>query len=249
MELYKLRKVHYSDADRISISIIIPTYNEEGHIGRTVQYLLANNTHHAILEIIVADGGSSDATIAEAEEAGATVVYCPKKGRAAQMNSGAAVARGAILYFLHADTLPPSHFISDIYGALKKGNKSGCFMLAFDVNHWFLKANCWFTRFDVNAVRFGDQSLFIEAATFRAAGGFDEQMIVLEDQDIIKRLKGKGRFCVVKKAVTTSARKYMDNGIYKTQAIFFLIYFMYRTGYSQQQLVNTYRKLIQQNKV
>ncbi|MBD0288215.1 MAG: hypothetical protein ICV79_22730 [Flavisolibacter sp.] len=121
-------------------------------------------------------------------------------------------------------------------------------MLSFDYHHWFLKANCWFTRFDVDAIRFGDQSLFVTKEKFEQVGGFCEKHIVLEDQYIINQLKKICRFTIIKKPVLTSARKYLENGIFKTQGIFFLIYFMYRLGYSQQKLVSTYRKLIQQNK-
>jgi len=80
-------------------------------------------------------------------------------------------------------------------------------------------------------------------------GGFCEKHIVLEDQQIIRQLKKISSFKVIKKPVVTSARKYVENGIYKTQAIFFLIYFMYRLGFSQQKLVSTYRKLIRQDKL
>jgi rSAM/selenodomain-associated transferase 2 len=231
------------------ISVIIPTYNEAGHIGQTVAWLMQQKHAEAITEIIVADGGSSDATLQEARNAGAVAVSSPGKGRSAQMNYGASIAKGPVLYFLHADTKPPVHFTRDILHAIASGCKAGCYMLSFDHDHWFLKANCWFTRFDVNAVRFGDQSLFVRKDVFMQAGGFCEQHIVMEDQEIIPRLRKFGRFQVIKKPVLTSARKYLQNGIYKTQAVFFLIYFMYRFGYSQQRLVSTYRKYIQQDKL
>jgi len=122
-------------------------------------------------------------------------------------------------------------------------------MLSFDYNHWFLKANCWFTRFDVDTIRFGDQSLFVTKDAFLKADGFCEKHIVLEDQEFIKRVKKTVRFTIIKKPVITSARKYLENGIYKTQGIFFIIYFMYSFGFSQQNLVATYRKLIRQDKL
>ena len=122
-------------------------------------------------------------------------------------------------------------------------------MLSFDYNHWFLKANCWFTQFDVDAIRFGDQSLFVSSDIFKSSGGFAETHIVLEDQQLIKRLKKMARFTIIKKPVLTSARKYLQNGIYKTQGIFFIIYFMYRLGYSQQKLVATYKKMITEDKL
>jgi rSAM/selenodomain-associated transferase 2 len=231
------------------ISVIIPAYNEAAVIAETIQRLQAHDTLAAIKEIIVVDGGSTDTTLQVAAAAGARAVKSPQKGRAAQMNHGATLATAPVLYFLHADTVPPASFVADILNAQKQGYSSGCFMLSFDHDHWFLKANCWFTRFDVNHFRFGDQSLFVQRDTFLKAGGFNECHIVLEDQEIIQRLKRLGRFVVVKKPVITSARKYLENGIYKTQGIFFLIYFMYKAGYSQQRLVYTYRRLIRQDKL
>jgi rSAM/selenodomain-associated transferase 2 len=233
------------------ISIIIPAYNEQAQIALTIEAIRRQCPAHSvhITEIIVADGGSKDRTIEAAKAAGATAVISPSKGRAAQMNYGASIARGSILYFLHADTLPATNFTADIINAVQKGFEAGCFMLAFDHAHWFLKVNCWFTRFDVNAVRFGDQSLFITKERFIQAGGFCEKHIVMEDQEIVKRIKKVCRFKVIKKPVITSARKYLENGIYKTQGIFFIIYFMYQAGYPQQALVNTYRRLIQQDKL
>ena len=229
------------------ISIIIPTYNEAAHIAKTIQWL--KHEPELVTEIIVSDGGSLDGTLEAATTAGAIAVSSPSKGRAAQMNYGASLAKGSVLYFLHADTLPPAGFTADIIHAIRQGHGAGCFTLAFDHRHWFLQGNCWFTRFDVNAIRFGDQSLFTDKQLFKRAGGFCERHIVLEDQEIIKRLKRLGSFTIIKKPVLTSARKYLDNGIYKTQAVFFIIYFMYRLGSSQQRLLQTYRRLIRQNKL
>lgn len=231
------------------ISVIIPTFNEEEHIKETIQKLWQYDEGDFIKEIIITDGGSTDNTVAIAKTEGVKIVVSPKKGRAAQMNFGASFATEEILYFLHADTTPPQNFTMDITKAIEHGFGAGCFILSFDYNHWFLKANCWFTRFDVNAIRFGDQSLFVTKELFELTGGFSEKHIVLEDQHLITRLKKITRFTIIKKPVITSARKYLENGIYKTQGIFFIIYFMYRLGCSQQQLVTTYRKLISQNKL
>lgn len=231
------------------ISVIIPTYNEEGHIGKTISWIREKDTAGFIIEIIVADGGSNDGTVAEASRCGAVAVLSPGKGRAAQMNYGASLAQGSIFYFLHADTLPPHGFTEDIVQAVNHGYNAGCFMLAFDQAHWFLRANCWFTRFDVAAFRYGDQSLFIQKEIFERSGGFCAAHIVMEDHEFIKRLRKQHRFAIIKKPVLTSARKYVTNGVYKTQGIFYLIYFMYYAGFSQQQLVRTYRKLIRQDKI
>ena len=231
------------------MSVIIPVYNEEHVIGKTLDYIHANSTSDQVREIIVVDGGSTDDTVNEARQHGAGVIESPRKGRAAQMNAGALAASGGILYFLHADSLPPRSFATDVQQALDTGFTIGCFRLQFDLDHWFLKANAWFTRFDINAFRFGDQSLFVDREVFLRAGKFCEKHIVMEDQEIIRRLRKYGKLIVVPKPIVTSSRKYEANGVYKMQAIFFLIYFLYKIGYSQQRLVEIFRNLIQQDKV
>ena len=231
------------------ISVIIPTFNEGEQINKTISGLLNNADARHLTEIIVVDGGSTDHTICQALRAGVQVVKSNTKGRAAQMNNGAAQATGSILYFLHADTVPPPGFTSAIVQAVQAGASSGCFRLAFDCKHWFLRANCWFTRFNINYFRFGDQSLFVRTAVFRRSGGFRADYQVLEDQEIIGRLNKLAPFRVISQPVITSARKYISNGIYKTQGIFFLIYAMYCLGFSQQKLVATYKRFICQDKL
>jgi len=229
------------------ITIIIPTYNEAGFIGATLARLRAISGE-AVREVIVVDGGSTDGTVEEALEGGARVVRSAK-GRAAQMNAGAAAATTDLLYFLHAETLPPEDFAALIAAAMAKGAVAGCFRLSFDHDHWFLRTNCWFTRFDVQAFRYGDQSLFVRKDVFDAAQGYNERLIVFEDNEIVRRLKRSGPFKILSASVRTSARKYIENGVYRMQAIFYLMYFLYRAGCSQERLLRTYRKLITQDKL
>lgn len=230
------------------ISIIIPTYNEAEQIESTIRQVHAANNGH-VIEIIVVDGGSADGTVDIAARCGAITLVSDCKGRAAQMNKGASAANGHLLYFLHADSIPPAGFIDHILNAHNKSAVSGCFRLAFDHQHWFLKANCWFTRFDVNAVRFGDQSLFVTKEVFHKCGGFREDLLMMEDQEIIHRVKKYGKFRVMNAAVTTSARKYLDNGMYRMQAIFFRIWLLYYLGYSQVYLLRLHRRLIHKHKL
>ncbi|MEO6315560.1 MAG: TIGR04283 family arsenosugar biosynthesis glycosyltransferase [Chitinophagaceae bacterium] len=231
------------------ISVIIPTYNESSHILLTIRKIRQYDQAGLVKQIIVADGGSTDNTAEMAALEGAEVFISPKKGRAAQMNYGASFVTQTIMYFLHADTIPVNGFTSDVVAAIEGGAIAGCFMLSFNYKHWFLQANCWFTRFDVAAFRYGDQSLFVNTTQFSAIQGFNETLIVFEDYDIIKRLKKMGSFTIIKKPVITSARKYTDNGIFKIQGIFYLMYFLYRFGFPQEKLVSTYKRLVKQDKL
>jgi rSAM/selenodomain-associated transferase 2 len=229
-------------------SIIIPTYNEADQIAKTISKIHAANGKHQ-LEIIVVDGGSTDDTVAIAHKCGAIAIQSEQKGRAAQMNKGVLAAKYELLYFLHADSIPPNGFTMQILNAWNKGAKSGCFRLAFDYNHWFLKGNAWFTRFNINAVRFGDQSLFVTKEVFQKAGGFREDLLMMEDQEIIHRIKKHGKFKVMDDVVITSARKYLDNGVYRMQAIFYRIWAMYYLGYSQEQMLKLHRRVIRNHKL
>jgi rSAM/selenodomain-associated transferase 2 len=229
------------------ISIVIPAFNEGSIIRKTVSSIISQGD--LVVEVIVSDGGSTDNTIAEATAAGAQVLLSPTKGRAAQMNAGAHLAKGSVLYFLHADSVVPSGFADDIANSVREGTVAGCFRLAFDYDHWFLQMQCWFTRFDIDAFRYGDQSLFVNKTVFERCGGFNESFVVFEDNEIIGRLKKFGPFRILKKAMITSARKYTANGVYKTQFIFYLLYFMYKMKFTQDQLVGTFKNLIRQDKV
>ena len=228
----------------LKISIIIPAKNEVVQLPVLLNYLNTVPGKEHIAEIIVSDGKSTDDTVRIAKLYGAKVVVNEQAGRGRQMNAGAKSATGNILYFLHADSIPPIGFVKDILEKIHSGHVAGCYRLRFDDDHWFLKANAWFTRFNVNAVRFGDQSLFVTKTVFETIGGFREDLIIMEDQEIIHRIRTKGKFAVIAGYVTTSARKYRVNGIYRMQGIFFYIYFAYVVGASQQKLVSIYKKLI-----
>lgn len=228
----------------MKLSIIIPTYNEEAAIGPLLQYLQQYCSPGT--EIIVADGESADATCAVVKKEGGQVLHCKHKGRGPQMNAGAAASTGDILYFLHADTFPPTTFEAQIKQAVQQGAGSGCFRLRFDFPHWFLRLNAWFTRFDVDAIRFGDQSLFVRRDAFSRAGGFNEKLLLLEDQEVISRLRKEAPFVVLPQQVVTSARKYKEVGVYRLQAGYFLVYGLYRMGVSQERLVRVYKWLLRQ---
>lgn len=230
------------------ISIIIPTLNEEETIGKLILHLQKRSAGY-ITEIIVADGGSTDRTIEFARKMNAKVIKCKDKGRGVQMNEGASNAKGEILYFLHADTILPDGFDRLIIQAYKNGIKSGCFRLRFDDTHWALRFYSWFTRFETTLVRFGDQSLFVDKKLFSRLGGFDESLIVMEDQEIIRRLKKQTGFKLAKEYVVTSSRKYRENGVFRLQFIYSFIFTLYYAGVRQKTLVHLYKRLIQNLKI
>ncbi len=233
----------------MKLSVIIPTYNEAGEIGRTVQQVLNPQDLTLVREVIVADGGSTDDTTREAQDAGAVVIRATRKGRAAQMNAGASIASAPILYFLHAETRPPIGFASSIVKAFASGNAAGCFRMRFDRDHWALRLKAWFTRFNATGFHYGDQSLFVTRALYDAVGGYDEGMIVFEDLDMVERLAQHTRFAVLPGPVITSARKYDRNSYLRMQLTFYRMYTLYRLGADQERLVRAYKQMVRQDKI
>lgn len=225
------------------ISVIIPAYNEEERIVHTIESVFSRDSG-CVEEVIVVDGGSTDCTVDEVQSTGAKIFSLPQKGRAVQMNYGAQNSNAEILYFLHADTIPPENFDKKIIEAVSKGNEAGCFRLSFDRHHFLLNFYARCTRFNIDAFRFGDQSLFIKKELFDSIGGFREDHIVMEDQEMVKRIKKEASFNILTDEVITSSRKYLENGVLKLQLIFTLIFSLYKVGVSQSKLVLIYKKLI-----
>jgi rSAM/selenodomain-associated transferase 2 len=227
------------------ISIIIPTVNDSRQLLFLLSYLRRVPFVEYISDIIVSDGNSKDTTIEIAQSYdNVIVIKNPSSNRAMQMNAAAKVATGKILYFLYPDTLPPRDFAYEIVNHFENGHSSGCFRLQFDHSHWFLQMSAWFTRFNINCFRSGKQSLFILKSLFDAMGGFREDHILLGEQEMVDRLRDNGNFVVIPRYITGSARKYLDNGIYKLQGIYFYIFALYRFGYSQSQILKMYRHLL-----
>jgi rSAM/selenodomain-associated transferase 2 len=219
-------------------SVIIPTLNEAAQLPTTLRRLTETMTEDC--EIIIVDGGSTDDTTGIARRSGARVIDCTR-GRALQMNAGARVARGENLYFLHADTLPPTDWLERLKA---HGNLPCCFRLKFMSQSPLLRLYGWFTRFDVDAFRFGDQSLWVRKVDFEAVGGFPEWQL-LEDNYLVRRLRERtGGFRILDASVTTSPRKYVRNGFAYTQAVYVLLYTLYRLGAGQRLLVGIYRRLL-----
>lgn len=231
------------------ISIIIPAFNEEESISNLLSEI-KTGTIGLSYEIIVADGGSTDATVQTAQLAKAKVIKCPVKGRGTQMNYGATQASGDILFFLHADSATPPHMLHQILKAVNRGYDAGCFRLKFDTDNLFLRANAWLTRFDVNAFRFGDQGLFVTRELFEKSGGYRNDMVVLEDQEMVIRLRRFGaRFYIIPDYIHTSARKYIENGPLNLQFTFLLVWLAWKRVKPQHEIVKLYKRRIKDNRI
>lgn len=227
-----------------SISIIIPTYHEAAGIGKLIHYLLKHG-EGKIVDLIVADAGSTDETIAVATKAGAKTFLSPQKGRAAQMNHGAAQAKGEILYFVHADTFPPPTYVADILNAVQDGYDLGRYRTRFDSSRNILKINAWFTRFDLFICYGGDQTLFIRRDFFESMNGFDAGMRIMEDYDIVTRAKALGaKYKIFTKTALLSARKYETNSWLRVQTANYIIIQMFKKGAGQEAMVNRYKQLL-----
>ncbi|MDP5229792.1 MAG: TIGR04283 family arsenosugar biosynthesis glycosyltransferase [Cellulophaga sp.] len=226
-----------------NISIIIPVLNEANCIGELLLYLKENCQLNSVHEIIVVDGGSTDDTTTIASKHGATVINS-EKGRAKQLNTGAAFARGSILYFLHVDTFPPKHFDERIIAAIEKGSQVGCFQMKFDTDSPFLNFFAWFTRLNYKICRGGDQSLFITKDLFLKTKGFNEQYIIYEDNEFIGRLYKIAPFSILPFKVKTSARKYQEKGEIRLQYHFGIIHLKNFLGVPPEKLHEYYKRKI-----
>lgn len=225
-----------------SLSIIIPVLNEEAYISNLLRYLKKECTENTV-EIIVVDGGSTDKTVRLAERI-TSRVFRSKKGRASQMNYGAQMASGDILYFLHVDTYPPANFEEAILEAVEKGYEAGCFQMRFDTKSRFLNFFAWFSRVNHKFCRGGDQSLFITREMFTKSRGFDENYQIYEDTEFIGRLYKLGRFKILPQVVITSARKYQKIGALRLQYHFIVIHIKRLFGAGPQQLYRYYKRHI-----
>ena len=224
-----------------SLSIIIPTLNEEKNLGRLLSHLKKSIAGSD--EIIVCDGGSDDQTAAIASDHGLTVAHS-SRGRSIQMNHGASKASNEILYFLHADTLPPADFKRQIGESINLGYSLGRFRTRFESASLLLKLNAFLTRFDWFICCGGDQSLFITKKIFESVSGFDENLLLMEDYDIVKRARKMSKYRILPASILISARKYETNGWLKVQLAHYKIFRMYQAGVSQEKIFLRYKQLL-----
>lgn len=238
---------HYQQkATDMKISIIIPTYNESENIGKVLDHLKENSSPENIQEIIVSDGISDDDTLEIARSMGAKIVDYKHTGRARQMNAGARMATGDLFYFLHADTYPPEGFDRDIVDSINQGYGAGCFRMKWDMDHPLLNFFAFFTRFNCQWCRGGDQSMFITRELFEKIHGFNEVYRFLEDYEIIPRIKKHARFRVIQRDIITSARKYRKNGVLRLQLHVAKTYIMRALGMDVEKIARVYYKGIRE---
>ncbi len=238
-----------------SVSIIIPTLNEAKDLPRTLRLL--QRLYPEPLEIIIADGGSTDQTLLLAEAMrpclrSLKIVRCPQAGRACQMNAGATEATGDILCFLHADTALPDDALLVIRRTLADpGTVAGGFVSLMRGPHrtqWFTSLHNYIKTyyapllfrphlfFRGARLLFGDQAIFCRRAQFLAVGGYNDEMPIMEEADLMIRLVRFGRIRQVNRVVESSDRRVAKWGFWKANGIFLAIGFLWGVGYPPAKL-------------
>ncbi|MFM9879935.1 MAG: TIGR04283 family arsenosugar biosynthesis glycosyltransferase [Burkholderiaceae bacterium] len=234
------------------LSIIIPALNEAAALPATLAALAPLAERGA--QILVVDGGSTDATFALALQSGTAGVQALRSqpGRARQMNTGAAQSSGDVLLFLHADTRLPPAADDCIASALAAGAASPAIPPApplwgrFDVHiegrsRWLpLVARLINLRSRLSGIATGDQALFVTAAAFRQVGGFPDQPL-MEDVELCKRLGALSRPACLREKVTTSGRRWDQRGALRTIVLMWRLRWLYWRGVPADALARLYR--------
>ena len=221
----------------MKISVIVPVLNEEATIAATLGALAAL----APYEVILVDGGSVDRTRDIAARSGAQVLSA-ERGRARQMNRGAARASGEVLLFLHADTRLPDSAFSDIAAAL---NDPRCLGGRFDVelegSHRMLKLVGALINYRsrVTKVGTGDQAIFLRREIFLRMGGYPD-IPLMEDIALCRALKRMGAVACLRSRVVTSARRWENDGVWRTIVRMWTLKLLYLAGVSPARLKQFY---------
>jgi rSAM/selenodomain-associated transferase 2/rSAM/selenodomain-associated transferase 1 len=221
------------------ISIIIPALNEADQLSPTLKTAAGGKP----FEIIVADGGSGDETPRVAESHGATLIRT-NTGRARQMNAGAAIARGEVLLFLHADTWLPPGYPDAVLNALRRPDSvGGAFRFAVREpfpNRWLIQAMAN-ARSHLLRFPYGDQALFVRRWAFDKLRGFPDFQI-MEDYEFVRRLRRLGRLSILSLPALTSGRRWQRLGFLRATSLNKLIIFGYRCGVPPAKLAALYRR-------
>ena len=220
----------------MTISVVIPTLNE----AQNIRAALARLHHPAFGEILVGDGGSDDGTVAQAAPV-AKVLTAPR-GRARQMNVGAAAASGDALLFLHADTLLPPTAVDDITTALADPRVVGghfAARIAPDRGLLWLVGRMMSWRARLTGIATGDQAIFVRRAAFHAVGRFPA-IALMEDIALCRHLKNVSKPLRLRERVTTSGRRWEKNGILKTIGLMWGLRLAYFFGADPKKLAQRY---------
>jgi len=224
----------------MKLSIIIPTLNEAAVIAETLSSLKAQLNSDA--EIIIADGGSEDRTVALSRPFTDIVIHSPP-GRARQMNAGALAAKGDVLLFLHADTRPPDDFISAIEQALFTDETVWGYFdirLSGDRQCFRIIEKMINMRTAITAIASGDQALFVTRQAFENLGGFPD-IKLMEDIAFSRRLKRMSRPARIRQRATTSSRRWQENGVGRTILLMWYLRLAYYFGIDPDRLWQRYR--------
>lgn len=238
-----------------TISVVIPLRNEALYLVK----LLDTLHRQPIDEIIIVDGGSRDGSGALLQTWARNSNPCKHRiamdappGRAVQMNAGAKEATGDILLFLHADTQLPPDGIARVLQTMKNKNIfGGAFRLHIDSKHPFMLWVSWLANLRAFywGLPYGDQAIFVRRAIFEKLGGYPA-LPLMEDVAFVRKLKKTGRMLLLKEAVTTSARRWQQQGYFLNSFKNMLILLFYFCGVSPQRLAAWYyaKRSVQQSK-
>ncbi len=223
----------------LQISIVLPALNEAAGIAATLAALAPLRA--AGHEVLVVDGGSSDGTPALCAGLADAVLVGPR-GRARQMNAGAAQARGAVLLFLHADTQLPADAAAVVQQAVAGGALWGRFDVHIDGRPRLLRvvAALMNLRSRWTGIATGDQAIFVRRATFQAVGGFADQPL-MEDIELSRRLRRLATPACLRERVHTSGRRWEQRGVWRTIWLMWRLRWRYWRGTSPEALAQAYR--------
>lgn len=213
----------------------MPTFNEATHLHDTLTSLFAS-IDRATVEVIIADGSSSDQTLEVARQFPCQIVSC-KTGRALQMNQGSQQAKGDWLVFLHADSRLPNDWQANVLKTLQWG----FFPVRLSGQRWPLRVieKAMSLRSSITGIGTGDQSLFFRRSFFRQVGGFTE-IPIMEDIAICKQACQLAKPSIAKSAIITSSRRWEEKGIIKTVLLMWWLRFAYWLGTSPERLHRIY---------
>jgi rSAM/selenodomain-associated transferase 2 len=217
----------------------MPVLNEADAIVRTLGSLSAFRQRG--VELVVVDGGSLDDTVRLAHEQGCVVVSA-ERGRARQMNAGAAQARGAVLLFLHADTELPYNADAQVLAAIGAGARWGRFDVRISGKAAMLPvvAALMNLRSRSSGIATGDQAIFVRRDAFEIVGGFPDQPL-MEDIELSARLRRLYRPACLRAKVVTSGRRWETRGVWRTIFLMWRLRWRYWRGESAERLAQAYR--------